>query len=724
LRRRLSVVGLLGFALIWGAPVPAQEAPASANQAGAPIFRTSADLITIDAVVTDGDGRHVTDLTRDDFEVTIAGKRQELQQGLYIRTADQPRVLAAARAAAVPAVAPLGTPAPPRSEASLELKKTGVQPDRIARTLALVVDDLGLSFESTVAVRASLHKFIDTQMRPGDLVAIVRTAGGIGALQQFTTDKRLLHLAADGVRWDFRSRSAVSWVNPIRPTGLLREEVDASAAADLRDAMASVGSFGALEYIARGVAELPGRKCIVLMSEGFGGMFKDRQESGRMWRAMGRMLSRANAAGVVVYTIDARGLVAGRLTAEDNPQSIQTGNQGTYDAEALVRGKQNDRLRFLLDTQESLEFIAHQTGGLAVANTNDLNLGIGRVLHDQQGYYLLGYTAPGGAPRSGWDQNRVQVRVKRAGVHVRARQGFFGPSDPNEPTGFGYDALTTAALSPFAASGVAVRLTSFFGHDTKEGAYVRSLLFIDSGDLQWDEDTPGRHTATFQINLLAVGDNGRVLAEWRRLVPVALDHEQFRLSQERGILYSVRSRIKEPGAYQMRAAIRDVNTRATGSASQYVEVPKVGAGRLALSGLLLRGLADAEVASAADTLEQAAPAGLAEAVLAEPQVRILEPGTQAVYAYEIYDGLKPTDAGSLQMATALLRDGRVVYQSPFAPIAMPAREGDKVRAIPIAGTLALGSDMPAGPYTLEVIVRGKDGKRLERRQWLDFEVRR
>ena len=76
------------------------------------------------------------------------------------------------------------------------------------------------------------------------------------------------------------------------------------------------------------------------------------------------------------------------------------------------------------------------------------------------------------------------------------------------------------------------------------------------------------------------------------------------------------------------------------------------------------------------------------------------------------------------MGTALLREGKVVYQSPFSPVKTGPRADAKVRAIPVAGKLALGKDMPAGPYTLEVIVRGKDAKKLERRQWLDFEVRR
>jgi VWFA-related protein len=705
------------------APTAAQETPARSSQSGSQVFRTSADLVTIDAVVTDADGRHVTDLTPAEFEVTVRGKRQDLQQSVYIKTAAQPQGPGAARTLNTPHP---GEPAGPhlrRSRASLALKNTPLAPERVSRTIALVVDDLGLSFRGTVDVRTALKRYIDTQMESGDLVAIVRTAGGVGTLQQFTTDRRLLHLAADRVQWDFRSRQAVGFFKVSTPgTGV--GDVDDSATGEIRDAMASVGSLGALEYIARGVAELPGRKCIVFFSEGFGGLFKDRGESGRIWHAMSRMLGRANGAGVVVYTIDARGLVPGRLTAEDNPQQYQTGNAGTYDAEQHVRDLQASNARYLLDSQESMQFIAEQTGGLAITNTNDLNLGIDRVLSDQAGYYLLGYTAPKGAPRSGWDQNRVKVRVKRPGLRVRARQGFFGPSDPNDASGFSFDPLTTAALSPFASGGVTVRLTSLFGHDAKDGAYVRSMLFIDAADLQWNEDTPGRHTASFQVNMLAIGDNGQVLAEWRRLVPVALEDEQFRLAQQRGILYSVRTRIKEPGAYQMRAAVRDVNTALVGSASQYIEVPQVGSGRLALSGVLLKGVADVVDASAPGTVNEPAPAGLADAVLLEPQVRVLEPGTEAVYAYEIYDGLKPADGENLQMATTLLRDGRVVYQSAFSAVTPPSGQGGKVRAIPIAGKLALGADMPAGAYTLGVVVRGMDRAKLERRQWLDFEVRR
>ncbi len=746
--QRLMRVRLCLFTgwLLWNAALPAQQ-PAAPASPDVPVFRASTDLVTIDAVVTDRDGKPVTNLTRDDFDVTVAGKHQTLEQAVYIRTQEQPQALAAVRAAAMPRGRNVA--AEPRSEslASRTLRTTGTTPDKVARTIALVVDDLGLSFESTFYVRRAIHKYIDTQIEPGDLVAIIRTAGGVGALSQFTTDKRLLHVAADGLRWDFRSRHGVgAFVSASEnvPSGLEGDDLD-----DLHDSISSVGSMAAVEYIARGVSLLPGRKCIVYFSEGFASFFEDRMGSGdsrtsgseRIWKAMARMLSRVNAAGVVIYTVDARGLQTGGLNAEDTPVTRDWGfagggGDGTSGgaptvgsgagflerASAGIRTSSNDRLANLLDSQESLKFIADQTGGLAIENTNDLNLGISRILDDQRGYYLLGYTAPKNSPHTGWDQNRVQVRVKGPGLHVRARQGFFGPFDTSVPKVESADPLVMSAISPFGSAGITVRLTSMFAHDAKTGSYVRSLVFIDPGDLHFEVDATGKHTARFQVLVMAIGDNGKLLDGWRREVPLALTDQNFQRIKEHGLVVTVRTAAKETGPYQMRAAVEDLNSNAIGSASQFLEVPQVGRGRLALSGVLLKGDTESEGPQIHVESNSDSPTGLVDGVLREPEVRVLSRGDQAFYAYEIYDGLKG-DNPDLQMATAVIRDGKVVYQSPFTPVTANPKAGGKIRAIPIGGTLSLGRDMPAGAYTLQVVVRGRSTRKLERRQWLDFEIR-
>ena len=170
----------------------AQPAPAEPSRSPSPL-RVSVDLVQIDATVTDQNGRHVTDLDTADFEVFQDNRPQTISAFQYIPAGAAPRIPGEGAAAAAAASPPF---APPTR-------------DGVRRTMAVVVDDLNLSFESIPRVRAALRRFIDEQMRPGDLVAILRTAAGMGALQQFATDRRALHAAADRVRWTMMGRNLV-----------------------------------------------------------------------------------------------------------------------------------------------------------------------------------------------------------------------------------------------------------------------------------------------------------------------------------------------------------------------------------------------------------------------------------------------------------------------------------------------------------------------------------
>ena len=687
-----------------------------------PTFRASANLLTIDVVVTDKDGRHVTDLTTEDFEVTHSGRKQQLQHALYV-TVGRPDVASPLP----PPVAQAGSgevgPEPRVPGALTRALASDVR--RPTRTIAIVVDDLGLSWESTAEVRRALRRYVETQVEPGDLVAIVRTGSGIGALQQFTSDRRLLSLAVDRVRWNGLSRKAITAFSPVEPNGPVGD-VDA-AVGPLRDQMMAVGSLGAIEFVTRGMRQLPGRKSIVLFTESFGDIFGDRVESGQIWRALSRMLDRANRAGVVVYTVDPRGLQTGGLTAEDNPQIREWGPPGASlgaNAPRVVREAAGDRRRELMDTHEALAFVASQTGGLFFGNSNDLNLGIRKALEDQRSYYLLGYSAPEGAVTTGWEQNRIKVRVKRPGLRVRARQGFFGPAEANaDRDELMADPLLLAAMSPFGGGAINLRLTSLFGHDAASGPYVRSLLFIDPNGLTFSRGPDGRHHARAEVLQAAVGDNGEVLGNWRRTITLQLTDEQLEDARKHGVVYSTRMSVKKPGAYQVRAAVQDVATTRVGSASQFLEVPEVGKGRLALSGILLQAKGGEATAAetAASELQLTETVATEPDVLGRPTLRIFRPGSEVVYAYEVYDGLGEKAAQALDMSTALIRDGRVVYQSPAEPVR--ARQAETpVRVIPIAGLLTVGNDVPPGPYTLEVSVGA--GSKRRATQWVDLEVRR
>src|SRR5438105_2052933 len=190
-------------------PVPSARAatptPTPQEESDEDVVRITSNLVQFDAVVTDKQGRPVTDLRPEDFEVYVGGRRQEVTNFSYV-TAEPGAP--AAQPAPAPPPRPADKTAPPVPPARLRA-------GQVRRTVALVVDDLGTSFESLAYVRQALKKFVDQQMQPGDLVAIMRTSAGMGALKQFTNDKRLLYRAIQRVRWYPSGRSGTSAFAPM-----------------------------------------------------------------------------------------------------------------------------------------------------------------------------------------------------------------------------------------------------------------------------------------------------------------------------------------------------------------------------------------------------------------------------------------------------------------------------------------------------------------------------
>jgi hypothetical protein len=428
---------------------------------------------------------------------------------------------------------------------------------------------------------------------------------------------------------------------------------------------------------------------------------------------------------VVVYTIDPRGLQTTGLTAEDDAQTVKvTPGQGGAPSQEAIRDAVIKPLaargRQLIDSQQSLLYLAEQTGGFAMLNTNDLTRALGKVVDDARGYYLIGFdtSLPSNLP---WDPDDVRIRVTRPGLKVRARRGLFGPGDENLPRETGpTDPLVAAALSPFASGDIDVRLTTLFAHDAKAGSYVRSLFFIDPAGLTFVDGADGKREADLTILLMAVGDNGIPLSQIRIEVPLRLDAEAYTLLRQRGLLYSASVPIAKPGGYQIRAAVRDDRSSEVGSSAQFVEVPKVGKNQVALSGVVLMDV------SAARTGADEAPAviaadALADGVLGEPAIKIFTPGTEVIYTCEIYDGRSRREEGFTTSAT-LLRDGKPIYTAPPSPVGGAPKDAKPVGAVPVGGRLLLGRKLPPGAYTLQVSVGRRDG-RLQASQWVDFEVR-
>jgi len=153
---------------------------------GEEVVKITTNLIQVDVTVTDRNGKTVPGLTARDFEVYENGEKQNISNFAFVSSI--------AREGTVEAGQNPGTgqnqgkPAAP------------LTPGQVRRAIAIVVDDLNLSFQSVFYTRIALRKFVNGQMQANDLVAIIRTGGGVGALQQFTSDKRVLLAAIEKIR--------------------------------------------------------------------------------------------------------------------------------------------------------------------------------------------------------------------------------------------------------------------------------------------------------------------------------------------------------------------------------------------------------------------------------------------------------------------------------------------------------------------------------------------
>lgn len=650
------------------APVPDSPRPAAT-------FSVTSTLVQVDAVVTDSKGHHVTDLTPEDFQVFEDGKLQKLTHFAYVRVAPGRKTspeLRAAREKPSPKSVE-GLPPPPSAH---------VRPEDVRRTIVLMVDDLGLSFESMAFVRWSLRKFVNHQMQPGDLVAVCRTGAGSGVLQHFSVDRRVLLSVIDGLRW-----------NPVS------SDVAGSA-------ISTLATLVTVDYIVGALRELPGRKSVVLFSDGFGKVGAEGEEETQ--RAFHRLVDRANRSGTVIYTMQATGLKTRQLGAQDAPDLGHSDKSANEELNKQTHvGVRFGRQEAANIHQLNLAYLADKTGGLAYDNGNNLNWGLDRVLEDQADYYLLGYR-PSESTLQGTegkpDFHRIQVIATRAGLHVRSRSGFFGETDgetlPKYTTPI--EQLHAAMLSPFGSSGVGVRLTALYTKVPEQGPVVRNLLRINAADLTWKHDALGNDWAQILLVAMATGTGGQPLAVVSRNFDLRVAPGHMRGALRDGALYTLDVPVPQRGAYQIRVAVRDQATAQIGSATQFLQIPDLKKGGFALTSVVLR---DGE-----QPPDKSGLPGIAAAL------RQFKQGSSLEFLCAVENGRKEDLDVDLATRVRVLRDGKEVYSAPARLIGI---QGGRA----VFGTLKLADNMTPGDYDLQVIATERNGgKAMVAGQWTDFTV--
>ncbi len=665
----------LAALVITAVPVAAQQiSPAQPDDSGL-VLRFDVNLVQIDAVVTDRDGRRVTGLTPADFEIRQDGRVQRITHFSYIPE-DEP-----------PAAGQL----PSRPATPSQLKR-----DEVRRTIAILVDDAGMEFPDLVRTRRALLRFVKEELRPGDLVAVLRTARGSGALQQFSADREYLVRVVEGIQWPF----------PIESDDLPLGHV--------------------LPQVLRAMAEFPGRKILILIGRSAG------SESTHL-----RMMDAASRSSTVIDAVYVPGVETFALTAAER----QPASAIVAEAREPLRGPLGWNMMGFpqvraINRQAVLKSLAEATGGLYFGG-NDIDSHVVNASRDSSGYYLIGWRPgpdafqrrAGGPPA----YHRLQVRVNRKGLTVRTRAGFQGvPSALTHPDNRSNAAeMFDALFSPFKSGDIDVRLSSSFQYDEATGPYLTSMLHVRPGGIDFKRDERGCQIANLEVLSTALWlDQKRITPSGTTMSQQAhmeVCGESARRVITEGFAVELRTPVEKPGVYQMRVAVRNIQpgelhsnapqARAPqglglirtpspiGSAAQVVEVPDRNRKALALTDLTI-GAAPAPLPP---------KGGVRFRTLypdADPALRRFAAGGAVAYSARVV-------AGQANMPLAarlvLLREGEKAASTE----AVPLRTGES-----LDGTFRLDKSLAPGRYLLGVEVTGQSGNRrpVTAQRWIDLEI--
>ena len=581
-----------------------QTPPESKRQDQSEILRVYTDLVQTDVMVFDRQGKFVNGLKREDFELRIDGKPKPIEffEKITAGSVSEESQLAAARGSSNRA-----NPSNPAGPVPL---------DR-GRPVFFYIDDLHLDLTGLTTTRKLVARFIDKEMRQNDEAAIASASGQIGFLQQLTDNKTVLHAALE--RLKLRPYSVRDFTHPAMTEyqallvanydrditgyfidatmrenpGITRDTAEAMVNSRAGSLLQQAGyvtgnTLSGLEGLIRSANKLPGRKLVFFIS---GGFFLDYRNSDSVQRLQ-RITSAAARSGVVIYSMDARGLVASLTDASSDSQFDPSGR--------LQRAAGSE----ISASQDSLNALAHDTGGKAIFNTNSMEPGLGRALKETSTYYLLAWK-PEHETQKASRFRRLEVKVVgKPELTVQVRRGFFDvepepplakakktkePDTQNKPAEKSPEKsseseLRKAMLTPYPKRDIPISLNLSYFNTVAKGPMLWVAMQMPNEFFTF-VPAEGRQTAVASVAGTVFNDRGMAGAGFDNKIAMdAPSIEAARQGQELTYGYSV---YLQPGLYQVRVGARDEKTGRSGSAYGWIEIPNLGSGELALSSLLV-----------------------------------------------------------------------------------------------------------------------------------------
>jgi VWFA-related protein len=733
----LVVFCLTAATLIFG-QTPATPGPAPQD---IDVVRVSTELVQTDVMVFDKAGKFVDGLQREQFELKVDGKPQPISLFDRVVSGSQKEEQLASG----------------RNGANGSQPLTGAM--QRGRTVIFFIDDLHLSASSVQKTRKAILAFIDNEMNSSDQIAIASATGQIGFLQQFTDNKAVLRAAVarlnhrpyaivdmggsmpmteyTALRVDQGDRDPLEYyarqlmkennfsipgagglgpplggpINQPRPPqprgfGLTLEAAQRMVKERAQVMLKQAGDVTSntllgLESLMRSSAQLPGRKLIFLVSDGF---FLNDRNTG-FGNKLKQITDAAVRSGAVIYSLDARGLV-GMTDASSNRPDIDG---------ALSRSNIGE----LSASQDPLFALAEDTGGRALLNSDALNGALSRALNETSNYYLLAWR-PSEEDQKAQNYKRIEVSIagrpelvvklpkgylpsqadaemarndagsKRTNADSKTQPAPASAADHAAPVK-GVDADIRNALGAFAPRrGLPTTVSVTFIDTPANGPIITASVQAATAALDY-----GGEKAAVDLAGIVLNDQGKPVATFKTQLSVTRLEAAQRT--DAGVVYNYKTPLA-PGLYQVRAAVRDQKSGKVGSASQWIEIPDLTSRQLTLSSLLLG-------AQVFDPQKKPDAGGQQAAPQVQFSVdRRFKKSSHLSFWVFIYNALNGAGTNATPDVTAqveMFSNGQPIVKTPVRKLNTSGMTD--LQRIPYGGDFSLAS-LPPGRYELNVTI--------------------
>ncbi len=550
----------------------AQESSDEGVQSEGEVFVDVVDVnvINVDVYVTDKKGNRITGLKRDDFEILEDGKPVAISNFYAVENGSpttggvEPKTDPDALVERLP---------------QLSLKEQQLEvPEDQKLHLVLYFDNLFLKpFNRNKVVRQA-RQFLYENVGPGDRVMLVTFDRSLHVRHPFTTDVRAISdelleietLSGFAVQADSERRNVLRRFEDA-PTAIEAEaHIDLYSQSLHFDVQTTVRN---LKELVSSLAGLPGRKAILHVSDGIpmtagedlffmldsrfgdaaaGASLRARRYNTR--RLFRELTANANANRVTFYTLEAAG-----LRSHTSLSAEYGGSRGT---DGVVAGSriEADYIR-IQGQQESLMMMAHDTGGLATFNTNNLAGGLTKMASDFRTYYSLGYASANSGDGRYHD---IEVKVKKKGLEVRHRTGY---RDKTAETHLSEGTLA-ALLYGLDSNpmGIELRFDSA-RYDDEDHWLLPIEVRVPIGNTTLIPQVEN-HTGRLRFSVAVIDENGRMSPVEQTAVPLTIPAAQIEVARKQYYVYSVELRMRK-GRQKVAVGVRDE----LGSESSYTRRP-------------------------------------------------------------------------------------------------------------------------------------------------------